>query len=124
MSRSREWGGVAMSAHERRVLADMARELAAQDHELAQALRTWSEPVSDVGGPDPAEQPMPWWRNLARRCLRDPAAVAVAAGLLIVGGLLVTAQVPAEHGGVRAPVEAAIFTEHIPEPLTGASGEP
>lgn len=108
----------------------MARELAAQDAALAQALRAWAEPVAAGGQDAPAESvlaapsPISWWQTLTRRCLRDPAAVAVAAGLLTVGGLLMTADVPDQRGGSSGAAEAAIFTEIIPEPLSNPSQEP
>lgn len=106
-----------MSAHERRVLAEMARRLAAQDPDLATVLRAWSAPVEHVpGSPVARRQPA-----VARCCTRVrgwvhfPGRVAVAGGVLTVVGLFLSSQLagPVEPVPPTQAV-AEVFTEQIP----------
>ncbi|MGQ0632270.1 MAG: hypothetical protein ACT4P1_14705 [Sporichthyaceae bacterium] len=111
-----------MSAHERRVLAATAREFAAQDAALAEALRTWTEPTSDLADEPPAAglRPAPWpdwcWRDRVRAWLRNPVAVAATGGLLFVGSMLM-ASMDGESGSPEFG-EVEIFTEQVPTPLS------
>ncbi|MGQ0626355.1 MAG: hypothetical protein ACT4PP_17115 [Sporichthyaceae bacterium] len=111
-----------MSAHERKVLAATARELAAADAALARALRTWTDPADRALGGEggyPAPQVRADSRGWARArgWLRDPLTVAAAGGLLFVGSLLATAGGSAAGSPSAGVSDVATFTEQIPTPL-------
>ncbi len=107
-----------MSEHERRVLAEMARGLAAEDPELASALRAWSESAQDAVANSVEKRPRTAqrWADTVRGWQRFPGRVAVAGGVLMVAGLLVASH-PSDDGLVPpGEAEVAIFTEQIPAP--------
>lgn len=110
---------MSMSDRERRLLAELARQLEEQDPDLASALRGSPRPAA-ARPPGPRRRLVRWHERFAES-ERAPMRAAVAGGVLFVGSLFLAGNLtagPAPHPGART--EAPVFAEQDLLPASAA----